>query len=75
MRVQKSMKTVYSFRIQGTMHSCKSVERAGKLNFMFTFLLAASVDKRMWQRVVLSGQKIDPLPRANNKQLSSFIFF
>ena len=46
MRVKKSMKTVYSFRIQGTMCSCKSVVHAGKLNFMFTFFLATSVDKK-----------------------------
>ena len=39
MRVKISMKTVYSFRIQGTMHICK-------LNFMFTFSLATSVDKK-----------------------------
>ena len=44
--MKKSMKTVYSFRIQGTMYSCKSVVHAGKLNFMFTFLLATSVDKK-----------------------------
>ena len=46
MRVKKSMETVYSFRIQGNMYSCKSVVHAGKLNFMFTFLLATSVDQK-----------------------------